>query len=124
MIRVILIALVLGLTSIGASSAQSASGMLPVIVHGKLAVVFNPTSASITCDSPAGTVLSAVTTTGGNQKPITLTMTGDTTDFALSATAPPANVVVASAGITSSGSSCPTVTSAGITDTVTVTATQ
>lgn len=126
MIRLVLAALLFGLASIAASSAQSASasGTLNVSVRGKLAVVLNPTSTTITCDIAPGTVLSAVTTTGGNQKPITLTLTGDTTDFALSATTPPANIVVAPGGLTSNGSSCATISAAGVTDIATVTAAQ
>lgn len=122
--RAIFIAGAIIMTAISSGDARSASGTLPVNVHAKLSVVFTPASASANCDDAPGTILAVVNVTGGNGKPVTLVPSGDITDFALSATTPPANVVIAPGGIVTAGSSCATIPAAGVTDLITVTATQ
>ncbi len=92
--------------------AASTSNTVTITIQAPLEIVFTPSSPTIACAAAAGTVVSAVSTTGGDGNAVTLTMSGDTTDFALSGS----NVVVASSGIT--GSDC------GKTESVTVTATQ
>jgi hypothetical protein len=100
--------------AIGSFQAQAASvsATLSVTVQAPLAVVFTPATPTIACSTPAGTVVSALSVTGGDGNAVTWSLAGDTTDFALSGS----NLVVSSGGITSADS--------GKTDTVTVTATQ
>src|SRR5271166_6217004 len=66
---------------------------------GALILLLNPSSTIEECFIPGGTVVSTVDASGGDGNAITLSMTGNTTDFALSSTTPPANVVVVPAGI-------------------------
>jgi hypothetical protein len=91
-----------------------------VLAAAPFTIIFSPAYPSFPCSSlpPPGTVISKITTIGGKASPVTLSLAGDMTDFALSATTVPANLVVAPGGISSS--QCP----AGAVDTVTVTATQ
>src|SRR5260370_32602924 len=63
----------------------------------QLAIVLTPLNTTIACSAAAGTVVSSISTKGGDGNTITLTMSGDTTDFALSGV----NIVVAARGITS-----------------------
>src|SRR5271163_2850975 len=84
------------------AQAASVSGTLSITVSPPaLALVLSPSSATEACNVAAGTVIPAISVTGGDGNAITLSMTGDMTDFSLSSTTPPANVVVASGGITS-----------------------
>ena len=92
--------------------AASVSATLSVTVQAPLAVVFSPATPTIACSTSAGTVVSALSMTGGDGNAVTWSLAGDTTDFALNGS----NLVVASGGITSAD--------CGKTDTVTVTATQ
>jgi hypothetical protein len=91
-----------------------------VLAAAPFTIIFSPAYPVFSCASlpPAGTVVSKITTIGGHNTPVTLTLSGDTTDFVLSTTTVPANLTVAPTGISSSH--CP----AGAVDTVTVTATQ
>ena len=66
---------------------------------GALILLLNPSSTTEECFIPGGTVVSTVDASGGDGNAITLSMTGNTTDFSLDATTPPANVVVVSGGI-------------------------
>jgi|SRR5271166_1080286 len=66
---------------------------------GSLILLINPSIATEDCFIPGGTIVSTVDASGGDGNAITLSMTGNTTDFALDATSPPANVVVVSGGI-------------------------
>ena len=109
-LAVLALSLLFPLTS--QAQGTTVTGNLNIIVGSPLAVVFTPITPSIACSAAPGTVVSAVTTTGGNSNPVTLAMTGDTTDFTLTA----GKIVVAAAGITTSG--------CGKTDTITITATQ
>jgi len=82
--------------------AASVSGTLSITVSpapAPLAITMSPSSATEACNVAAGMVVSAISVTGGDGKPNTLSMTGDTTDFSLSSATPPANMVVASGGI-------------------------
>jgi len=85
--------------AIGSFQAQAASvsATLSVIVQAPLAVVFTPATPTIACSTSAGTVVSALSVTGGDGNAVTWSLAGDTTDFALSGS----NLVVASGGITS-----------------------
>jgi hypothetical protein len=91
-----------------------------VLAAAGFTIIFSPAYPQFLCSAlpPAGTVVSKITTIGGKNTAVTLTLSGDTTDFVLSATTVPANLVVAPGGISSS--QCP----AGAVDSVTVTATQ
>jgi hypothetical protein len=105
----------IGLISNQALGANT-SATLTITVYSPLGVSFSPSSPSISCSSPAGTVVTTITSTGGDSNSIGITLTGDTSDFALSAASLPANVIVGQNGI--AASSC------GKTDSVTITATQ
>ena len=108
------------------AAAANAQELIPfqlvIKVNPALALAFNPSAPSIDCNIPGGTVVADITSTGGDGNPITLSISGDTTDFALSATALPANVIVASGGITSATGKCPITTP--VTETVTINASQ
>jgi hypothetical protein len=91
-----------------------------VLTAAPFTIIFTPAYPTFLCSAlpPPGTVVSKITTIGGHNTAVTLALSGDTTDFALSATTVPANLVVAPGGISSS--QCP----GGAVDTVTITATQ
>jgi hypothetical protein len=91
-----------------------------VLAAAPFTIIFSPAYPTYSCSAlpPPGTVVSKITTIGGKNVPVTLALAGDTTDFVLSATTVPANLVIAPGGISSS--QCP----GGAIDTVTVTATQ
>jgi len=113
MLRATMIAAALLSAAVGTSAhAASVSGTLSITIQSPLAVVFTPSNPTIACAAMAGTVVSAVSTTGGDGNAVTLAISGDTTDFALSGS----NVVVATGGITSPD--------CGKLENVTVTATQ
>lgn len=112
-------AIVLAVVPSGVFAGDS-STTVSIQVSQRLIVVATPTNPTVACNDPAGEVVAAIAVTGGNGKPITLGMTGATTDFALSGSTPPANVVIAPGGITVD--SCSTTLPA--TETVTITATQ
>jgi hypothetical protein len=82
-----------------------------------LTVSFNPPAPSIACEAAPGSVVSSLVPSGGNGSPITYSpLSGDTADFRLSSTSPPANVIVGPSGITPAN--------CGTTMSVSVTATQ
>ena len=91
-----------------------------VLAAAPFTIIFSPAYPTYSCSALPipGTVVSKITTIGGKASPVTLSLAGDMTDFALSATTVPANLVVAPGGISSS--LCP----AGATDSITITATQ
>ena len=96
-------------------AAASVSATLSITVQpasAPLTISFSPLNPTEACTVAAGTVVSTVSTSGGDGNPVTLSMTGDTTDFVLSGS----NVVVGPNGIT--------LADCGMTETVTVTATQ
>ena len=117
--------LIVGCFFAGAASAN-AQELIPfqlvIKVNPALALAFNPSAPSIDCNIPGGTLVAQIIPSGGDGNPITLGITGDTTDFALSATTAPANVIVASGGITSATGKCPL--AAAVTETVTINASQ
>jgi hypothetical protein len=92
--------------------AGSATATLSITVQAPLAVVFTPSSPTEACSTAAGAVVSALSVTGGDGKAVTWSISGDTTDFALSGS----NLVVGPNGIASAD--------CGKVNTVTVTATQ
>lgn len=93
--------------------AASVSGTLTVVVAPQvLAMVINPSTVNEACEVAAGTVVSALSTVGGNGNPVTFALAGDTTDFALSGS----NVVVGPNGIAAANCNA--------TQTMTVTASQ
>jgi hypothetical protein len=110
-LAVLLGAALFGIGEAGAAGG-SASGTLTITIQAPLAVAFAPTAPSVPCNAPAGTIVAAVSTSGGNGNAPTLAMTGDTADFALAGS----NIVVGPAGI--AAASC------GTTRMTTVTATQ
>jgi hypothetical protein len=97
-----------------AAVAGSVSGTLTVVVAPPaLAMVINPSNVDEACAVPEGTVVSQLSTTGGDGNPVTFSLTGgDTTDFAISGS----NVVVGPNGIATAD--------CGQTEAVTVTASQ
>jgi len=100
----------------GSAQAGSTANTVPLSVRSSpLIVAANGMTAE--CSWPAGTVVAAYSAIGGNGKPITWALTGDTADFVLSTlSGPTTNVVVAPSGIASAV--------CGTTATITVTATQ
>ena len=98
--QIALAALLFLLTASAHAQAANVAATLTITMQaGALAALLNPSSATEACNVPGGTVISTVSISGGDGNPITLSMTGNTTDFALSATTPPANVVVAPGGV-------------------------
>jgi hypothetical protein len=93
--------------------AGSVSNTLSITIQPPLQIVFTPAKPSIACDSAPGTVVSALSVTGGDGNAVTYTASaGDTGDFAVSGV----NVVVGAKGI--AAATC------GTTPTVTITANQ
>jgi len=66
-----------------------------VTIQVPLAIVLTPSAPTEACDAAPGTVVSALSVTGGDGNPITWSISGDTTDFALSGN----NVVVGPNGV-------------------------
>ena len=98
--RSVILSLVFGLglcNGAVANAANTATGTLSVVIQSPLAIVFTPAAPTISCSTAVGTVVTAISTTGGDGNAVTYTISGDTTDFALSGS----NIVVASGGITS-----------------------
>jgi hypothetical protein len=88
----------LALIAIVGSQAQAGSvtATLPITIQAPLALVFNPAAPLIPCNAAPGTVVSALSLTGGDGNPGTFTASGgDTSDFAASGT----NAVVGPNGI-------------------------
>ena len=92
----ILIPIFATLTAAAASPAfaGSATATLFVTIQVPLAIVFTPSAPIEACDTAPGTLVSALSVTGGDGNPITWSISGDTTDFALSGN----NVVVGANG--------------------------
>jgi hypothetical protein len=109
-LTLLLFALLLGPV---ARASTSVSQSFTITIYPALVIVFTPAAPSIGCTTPAGTVVSTLSVTGGDGNPVSYSITGgDTTDFVLSGT----SIVVASGGITSPD--------CGKSESVTVTATQ
>ena len=88
--------------SVVRAEAGTATGNLQITVFPPLAIVFNPAAPTVPCNAAAGTVVSALSVTGGDGNAITYSATGgDTTSFAVTGT----NVVVGSSGI--AAADCP-----------------
>ena len=101
--------------------AGSVSAPLTVTINPAFAVAATPPAPVIECNNPAGTVVAAITVSGGNGKPVTLAMTGDTTDFALSGN----SIVIGSSGLKSPDLACSAIPAGGgVTKVVTITASQ
>lgn len=76
--------------------AGSVTGALSITVQPPaMALVINPSSATLACNAAAGTVVSALSVSGGDGGAVTYTLAGDTTDFAIAGS----NVVVGPNGI-------------------------
>src|SRR5271165_6050850 len=98
--QIALAALLFLLTASANARAANVAATLSITIQpGALMALLNPSSATEACTVAGGTVVSTVSVSGGDGNAITLSMTGNTTDFALSSTTPPANVVVAPGGI-------------------------
>jgi hypothetical protein len=98
------VAILLFLASLLPVSAWAATASINVgiaITADPLTLVFNPTNPTVPCNTPPGTAVMAITTSGGDGNAVALSMTANSADFALSATAPPANLIVGPAGIAS-----------------------
>ncbi len=79
-----------------AHAAQTTvTGTLAISILPPLTVAIQPASGTVACNAPAGTVISAISTAGGDGSPVSLAISGDITDFSLSG----ANIVVGSGGI-------------------------
>ncbi len=102
--------------SLSAQGSHTVTVQLPVTVKQKFTLVVTPPAPTITCETAPGTVVAGITVQGGSGNPVALTISGDTTDFALSATTVPANIVVAAGGIA--------LTDCGVVNNVTITGTQ
>jgi len=112
-VRRVFAALPLLLLVVPPAWAGSTTGTVQITIQSPLKVAANPASPTIFCNAAAGTVVTALSTTGGDGNPVTYQATaGDTTDFTMSG----ANLVVGANGI--AAANCST------TQNVTVTATQ
>jgi hypothetical protein len=82
--------------------AGSVTGSVTITIQQLLKLVFTPAAPTVLCNAPAGTVVAALSTTGGDGNAVTYTATGgDTADFAVNGT----NVVVGPNGI--AAANCP-----------------
>ena len=97
-----------------AAAAGSVSGTLTVVLGPPaLAMVINPSNVNEVCAVPQGTVVSQLSTVGGDGNPVAFSITGgDSTDFAISGS----NVIIGPNGITAAN--------CGQTEAVTVSASQ
>lgn len=78
------------------AQAGSVSGTISITMAPPASVlVISPSIASLACEVTAGTMISALSTTGGDGNRVTFWLAGDTTDFVLSG----ADVVVGPNGI-------------------------
>jgi hypothetical protein len=76
--------------------AGTVTGTLSITIQKPLQIVFTPAAPTIPCTSAPGTVVSALSVTGGTGNPATFTASsGDTSDFAVSG----ANVIVGPNGV-------------------------
>ena len=107
-----------GLVFGAVAATVSTTGQLSITVFNPPIVSFNPANPQVVCNAAPGTQVAAVTVSGGDGKAITQTLSGDTTDFALTG----GNVVVGTNGI--AASSCPVPPALTAPQSVTVTATQ
>ena len=95
------------------ADAGSVTGTATITIQAPLGVLFTPPNPSILCNALAGSLVTAISVTGGSGSPATYALTGgDTTDFAVNG----ANVVVGPNGI--AAANC------GKTNNITITATQ
>lgn len=96
MMRLFAFALLASLSVPIAVHAGTVSGTLSITVSPPaMALVINPSSATLACNAAAGTAIAALSVTGGDGNAVTYTLAGDTTDFAISGS----NVVVGANGI-------------------------
>jgi hypothetical protein len=100
------------------ATTLSVKGTLTITVTAPLNFTFSPPNPSVACLAPAGTVVTTMVPTGGDNTPISWSLAGDTTDFAISG----ANLVVGPNGIATS--TCPVAPATSNTVNETVTATQ
>jgi hypothetical protein len=90
--RPLLLALVLA----APASAGTVTTSLQITIQAPFALVFTPPAPTLPCTAAAGTVVSALSTTGGDGNPVTYSLTGSS-DFVVSG----ANIIVAPAGLAS-----------------------
>ena len=88
--------------------AGSTTATLSITVKPPLAIVFSPSSPTEPCGAAPGTVVSALSVTGGDGNPVTWSVSGGT-DFAVSGS----NVVVSPSGIAQAD--CGKVNTVGVT---------
>jgi hypothetical protein len=100
------------------ATTLSVKGTLTITVTAPLNFTFSPPNPSVACLAPAGTVVTTMVPTGGDNTAITWSLAGDTTDFAISG----ANLVVGPNGIATS--TCPVAPATTNTVNETVTGTQ
>jgi hypothetical protein len=105
-------------SSQGQALAGSVTSTLQITVQAPLQIVFTPPNPTVICSATPGTVVAALSVTGGDGNAPTWAISGDTTDFALSGS----NIVIAAGGITAAG--CPVAPALTKLDNVVVTATQ
>ena len=100
------------------ATTLSVKGTLTITITAPLNFTFSPPNPSVACLAPAGTVITTMVPTGGDNTAISWSLAGDTTDFAISG----ANLVVGPNGIASS--TCPVAPATTNTVNETVTGTQ
>lgn len=97
--RSVAAAAALGFTAVATAQAGSVSGTLTIVIAPPaLAMVINPSNANEACEAPAGTVVSQLSTSGGDGNPATFAVAPvnpGATDFVISGS----NVVVGANGI-------------------------
>src|SRR5215469_14697660 len=101
-----------------AAGSITVRGTLVITITAPIAISFSPATPSVACQAPPGTVVATMSATGGDNTPITWSLAGDTTDFAISG----AKLVVGPNGI--AASTCPVAPATTTTINETVTATQ
>lgn len=110
--------LAVSLALMQSAQAGSVTGTVTITIQPAFKLVFTAAAPTIACNAPAGTVVAALGTTGGDGNASTFTATGgDTSDFTVNGT----NVVVGPNGI--AAANCPPANQTN-TENLTVTATQ
>jgi CO/xanthine dehydrogenase Mo-binding subunit len=81
-----------------AHAANTATGTFTLVIQGALfGIGINPSTATVACALPAGTLLANLSAVNGDGNPVTYSLPAGTTDVAISG----ATLVVASSGFVS-----------------------
>jgi hypothetical protein len=84
----------------GLSAAEITDLYNAGIPNQPLGLTFDPAAPVVACEARAGAIVSKIIPTGGNGKPVSVSITnGDAVNFALSSSSIPSNVIVGPSGL-------------------------